>query len=211
MTRVKICGITRLEDALLAIDLGAAALGFNFYPRSPRYISVRQAARILEKLPPMVARIGVVVNWGSSRELRRLVHVLGLDGIQLHGDETIEMARALKPLVVVKGFRISENFKITSLKNYPAAAILLDGFAAGKFGGTGQTFDWSIARKAARFHRIILSGGLTPNNVGEAIRQAKPFAVDVASGVEYSEGRKDPRKMKLFFQAVKEADRVISH
>jgi phosphoribosylanthranilate isomerase len=207
MTQVKICGITRLADALVAIDLGAAALGFNFYPRSPRYISIRQASQILEKLPPFVTKIGVVVNFGPAREIRRLASALGLNGIQLHGNESSDMALALKPLMVVKALRVTDDFKATALQHHPASAILLDGFEPGKFGGTGKTIDWTLARRASRFHRIIVSGGLTPSNVGEAIRIARPYAVDVASGVESLPGRKDYRKMRLFFSAVEKADR----
>lgn len=207
MTQVKICGITRLADALVAIDLGAAALGFNFYSRSPRYISIRQASQILEKLPPFVSKIGVVVNFGSARDIRRLALALGLNGIQLHGNEPSQMALTLKPLMVVKAFRVTESFKVTQLQHDPASAILLDGFEPGKFGGTGKTIDWSLARRASRFHRIIISGGLTPANVGEAIRTAHPYAVDVASGVESQPGKKDYRKMRAFFASVVKADR----
>jgi phosphoribosylanthranilate isomerase len=207
MTHVKICGITRLADALVAIDLGAAALGFNFYPRSPRYISIRQASQILEKLPPFVSKIGVLVNFGPARDIRRLAIALGLNGIQLHGNEPSQMALTLKPLMVVKAFRVTEDFKVTQLQQNPASAILLDGFEPGMFGGTGKTIDWTIARRASRFHRIILSGGLTPSNVGEAIRTAHPYAVDVASGVESQPGKKDYRKMRTFFASVEKADR----
>jgi len=207
MTQIKICGITRLEDALVAIDLGVGALGFNFYPRSPRYISIRKASYILEKLPPFVTKIGVVVDFGPAREVRRLAQVLGLNGIQLHGNESSDLARSLKPCLVLKAFRVTEDFRVTSLQHYPASAILLDGFVAGKFGGTGKTIDWSLARRASRFHRIILSGGLTPGNVSEAIRVARPYAVDVASGVESSPGKKDFRKMRMFVVSVERADR----
>jgi phosphoribosylanthranilate isomerase len=207
MTQVKICGITRLADALVATDLGATALGFNFYPRSPRYISIRQASLILEKLPPFVTKIGVVVNFGPARDIRRLALALGLNGIQLHGDEPSEMALTLKPLMVVKAFRVANDFRVTTLQHHPASAILLDGFEPGKFGGTGKTIDWSLARRAARFHRIIVSGGLTAANVGEAIRVARPYAVDVASGVESSPGKKDYRKMRMFLASVEKADR----
>jgi phosphoribosylanthranilate isomerase len=206
MTRVKICGITRLEDALAAIDLGAAALGFNFYAQSPRYLSVRKATKILEKLPPFVTKIGVVVNWGAAAELRRLAHELGLDGLQLHGEERAELVKALTPIPVIKAFQVTPDFSLAELKSHPAAAVLLDGFAAGKYGGTGKTCDWSVARKAARLHRLILSGGLDPSNVGEAIRQSRPYAVDVASGVESAPGKKDFRKMRIFFAAVAKAD-----
>lgn len=209
MTRVKICGITRLEDALAAIDLGAAALGFNFYPASPRYIPVRRAARIAELLPPFVAKIGVVVNFGSARNLQRLVEAVGLDGIQLHGDETMDLVRALRPMPVIKAFRVGGDFKVSALKRHPASAILLDGFVAGQYGGTGKVFDWKLARQGGSFHRIILSGGLTPDNVSSAIRQARPFAVDVASGVESSPGKKDHRKLRAFFTAVRRTDQEL--
>lgn len=207
MTRVKICGITRLDDALAALDCGAGALGFNFYARSPRYVSVKQAARIIDRLPPFVTKIGVVVNWGSAQEIRRLLDVLGLDGVQLHGDESAVLVKALKSRAVIKAFRVGPGFALSDLKAYPAAAILLDGFAAGKYGGTGIAFDWRVARSAARFHRVIVSGGLNSANVGAAIKTARPYAVDVAGGVESSPGKKDHGKMRRFFAAVEKADR----
>ncbi len=210
MTLVKICGITRLEDALAAIDAGAAALGFNFYTKSPRYISVRQAAKIFDRLPPWIIRIGVVVNFGTAREIRRLIEVLGLDGIQLHGDESADVARRLRPWPVIKAFRVEPKFQLRDLKGFPAAAVLLDGFSTGKFGGTGRNFDWNVARIASRFHRIIVSGGLTAENVADAIRTARPYGVDVASGVEKEPGKKDWVKLRKFMKAVQITDRGLS-
>ena len=209
MTRVKICGITRLEDALAALDYGAGALGFNFYARSPRYVSVKQASRIIDRLPPFVTKIGVVVNWGTAQQIRRLMDLLGLDGIQLHGDESVALAKALKARTVIKAFRVGPAFSVSDLKAYPATAILLDGFAVGKYGGAGAIFDWRIAKSAARYHRIILSGGLTSANVGAAIRLARPYAVDVASGVEFSPGKKDHGRMRRFLAEVEKADQGL--
>lgn len=209
MTRVKICGITRHEDAMAAIDLGASALGFNFYPRSPRYISMRQAARIIENLPPFITKIGVVVNFGPARDIRRLALALSLNGVQLQGEESRAIVKALRPLPVIKAFRVTEDFDLAVLKRYAATAILLDGMVPGKFGGTGKTFDWRVARQVARSHRVLLSGGLTPVNVEKAILEARPYAVDVASGVESSPGQKDFRKMRAFMGAVRRADGLI--
>jgi phosphoribosylanthranilate isomerase len=206
MTRVKICGITRLQDALAAIEFGADALGFNFYPRSPRYVSVREASRIINALPPLVTKVGVVVNFGAARDVMRLKEAVGFDVIQLHGDETPDFARKLRPLPVIKAFQVSEEFEVRDIRDFPASAILLDGFAQGKPGGTGKSFDWKIARQAGRSRRIILSGGLTASNVAAAVEQARPYAVDVASGVESSPGKKDFRKMRLFISAVRETE-----
>ncbi|MDD5544011.1 MAG: phosphoribosylanthranilate isomerase [Acidobacteriia bacterium] len=203
MTRIKICGIRRLEDALAAIEFGADALGFNFYPRSPRYISVRQASRLIAALPPFITKVGVVVDFGAARDIVRLKEAVGLDAIQLHGEESAELARRLLPWPVIKAFRVGEDFDFRTVRSFPANAILLDGFSAGKPGGTGKTFDWKMARQAGRDRRIIVSGGLTASNVAEAIAQARPYAVDVASGVESSEGKKDFRKMRQFIAAVK--------
>lgn len=206
MTRIKICGIRRLEDALAAIEFGADALGFNFYARSPRYISVRQASRIISALPPFITKVGVVVDFGSVRDVARLKDAVGLDAIQLHGNENPDFARKLHSFPIIKAFRVGEDFDVKEICNFPAAALLLDGFAPGKRGGTGKTFDWKIARQAGRGRRIILSGGLTASNVGSAIEQARPYAVDVASGVESSEGKKDFRKMRLFIATVRKME-----
>jgi phosphoribosylanthranilate isomerase len=201
MVRVKICGITRLADALCAAEAGAHALGFVFYPRSPRYIPLAAASRISASLPPFISKVGVFVNAGK-REILKAITQCDLDVVQLHGDESPSFCRRF-PSRVVKAFRLRGPEDLRALDGYRVDAYLLDAFQAGERGGTGQMFDWSLARQAQKGNRrIILAGGLTPGNVAEAIRRVHPFAVDVSSGVEKSPGRKDHRKIVAFLKAV---------
>jgi phosphoribosylanthranilate isomerase len=206
MTSVKICGITNWRDAKLAVDLGAQFLGFNFYRQSARYIEPQAARRIIAKLPKDVSAVGVFVN-----ERQDVVESIGyqarLDSVQLHGEELPRMVGSLAQAYgVIKAFRVKRGFRAASLGKYPdAAAFLLDGFDAKKRGGTGKTFDWSVAVEAKRYGFVFLAGGLTPENVAAAIRAAHPFAVDVASGVESSPGKKDAAKLKAFMEAVERA------
>jgi phosphoribosylanthranilate isomerase len=205
-TRVKICGITNWGDACLSIDLGASALGFNFYPPSPRAISPADAWSIIRRLPPFVEAVGVFVNW-PPLVVDALARALRLHVVQLHGGETPEEVAALaRTHRVIKAVRVGRGFRAASLSRYRRAdGILLDGFAHGLHGGTGRTLDWNLARAARRYGRIILAGGLTPENIAEAIRVAEPYAVDVASGVEARPGRKDPAQLRTLFAAVESA------
>jgi phosphoribosylanthranilate isomerase len=199
--RVKICGITSAEDALAAVEAGADALGFMFYPRSSRYISLKEAAGITSILPPFVTKAGVFVD--ASREvIAHAVNLCHLDVIQLHGAETPEMCAGFsRP--VVKAFRIAGEASLEPLPNYKVSAWLLDSYVPGQLGGTGARFNWDLAVAASRLGRpVILAGGLTPENVAEAVRQTHPFAVDVSSGVESAPGRKDPNKLVSFIRAV---------
>lgn len=207
MTRVKICGITNRDDAEAAVEAGADALGFNFYRLSPRYIRPAAAARIIERLPPFVVPVGVFVD-EAPRKIERLAREIGLRAAQLHGNEPVASAALLARigLAVIKAFRVDANFRPAVLRHCPADAFLLDGAAAGLRGGTGKRFNWAMAQAARRYGRIILAGGLTPGNVAGAIRAARPYAVDVASGVERSPGRKDHRAVRAFLAAVRRAD-----
>jgi phosphoribosylanthranilate isomerase len=207
-TRVKICGITTWEDARLCVDLGASALGFNFYPPSPRSISPADAWSIIRRLPPFVESVGVFVDW-PPLVVDALARAVRLDGVQLHGAEPpAEVAELGRKHRVIKAVQVKAGFRSASLTRYRAAnAILLDGFARGLRGGTGRTLDWKLARAASRFGRIILAGGLKPENVAEAIRVARPYAVDVASGVEARPGRKDRGRLRAFFAAVESAEK----
>jgi phosphoribosylanthranilate isomerase len=202
-TRVKICGITTWDDARISIDLGASALGFNFYPPSPRSISPADAWSIIRRLPPFVERVGVFVNW-PPLVVDALARALRLGSVQLHGAESAgEAAELAKKHRVIKAVQVKTGFRVASLARYRTAdAILLDGFARGLHGGTGRTLDWKLARAANRYGRIILAGGLTPENIAEAIRVAQPYAVDVASGVEAKPGRKDPERLRALFAAL---------
>ena len=207
-TRVKICGITTWEDARLSIDLGASALGFNFYPPSPRAISPADAWSIIRRLPPFVEAVGVFVNW-PPMVVDALARAVRLGSVQLHGTESPgEVDELIRRHRVIKAVQVKRGFRGASLARYRAAdAILLDGFARGLHGGTGRTLDWKLARAARRYGRIILAGGLTPENIAEAIRAAQPYAVDVASGVEARPGRKDPGRLRALFAAVETARR----
>lgn len=215
MARVKICGITRLEDARLAIDLGAYALGFNFYEKSPRSISPAQAWEIVRRLPALVSTVGVFVNWDPASVIA-LAKALRLSAVQLHGDESAAVAAACaKHLAVIKAFRTGPKFSFAELRRCSAASsFLLDAAApsAGSsiYGGTGQLANWKLAAKAAQKFPVLLAGGLNAENVGEAIVTVRPYALDVASGVESQPGKKDASKLRAFFAEVDRANRELS-
>lgn len=200
--RVKICGLTNLADAEAAVSLGADAVGFIFHRSSPRYVAPAVAREISESLPPFVARVGVFVN-SALQEVRDTLARCRLDLAQLHGEEDEDFAAALYPRVV-KALRVGRDDVLDGVGRFKAAAFLLDTYRAAVPGGTGTTFDWSIARDAvATGRRVILSGGLGPDNVAAAIAAVRPYAVDVASGVETSPGRKDHEKLRAFITAAK--------
>jgi phosphoribosylanthranilate isomerase len=205
-TRVKICGITTWDDARMCVDLGASALGFNFYPSSPRVISPADAWNIIRRLPPFVEAVGVFVNW-PPQVVDPLARALRLGSVQLHGAESPkEVAELARSHRVIKAVQVGRGFRVSALSRYRRAdGLLLDGFTRGLHGGTGRTLDWNLARSARRYGRIILAGGLTPDNIAEAIRVARPYAVDVASGVEARPGRKDPARLRALFAAVETA------
>jgi len=202
MVKIKICGITNLEDALLAAELGADALGFIFYPKSPRKVAPETAREIIAQLPPFVASVGVFVDEAAA-VVQELAARVGLDWVQLHGQESPEYCRNLGRKVI-KGFRIQDEDSLRLLAGYQGAAqaLLLDTYKKGQVGGTGEVFDWYLSRKAKPYGRIILAGGLTPENVAQAIAAARPQAVDAASGTEAAPGRKDPAKLRAFFAAI---------
>jgi phosphoribosylanthranilate isomerase len=211
MVRVKICGVTNWADAKLAVDLGADALGFNFHPPSPRVVTPAQAWRIIRRLPPMVTAVGVFVNW-PAHAVAALARALHLGAVQLHGHESPrevrELARAFR---VIKAFPMPPGFRLATLASYGAAsALLLDGFKGGLYGGTGRTADWDLARRAGRYGRVILAGGIRPGNVAQAIAQARPYAVDVASGVESRPGKKDASALRELMREVEAANRTAA-
>ncbi len=203
MVRVKICGITNWTDARLAVKAGADALGFNFYSKSPRYIEPNEARLIATRLPRRVFLVGVFVN-ASEDDVLRVARNVDLNAVQLHGEETPADVQALsESYPVIKAFRVRGGFSGARLRRYSgASAFLLDGFDANRRGGTGKTFDWSVAKAARRHGAIIVAGGLTPENVAGAIRQARPFGVDVCSGVESSIGKKDPELMRALMREI---------
>jgi phosphoribosylanthranilate isomerase len=206
MTKVKICGITNLEDALLSAKFGADALGFNFYSKSARYISPEKAREIVEQLPPEVLKVGVFVN-ESLESICQIAETVKLDALQLHGEETPEFAAELKAktnLEIIKAFRVSENFKTEDVLQYAVDAILLDAYSPKEHGGTGETFDWEIAKKVREiFPKMYLAGGLSQDNIAQAIYNVKPFAVDTCSCLESSKGKKDLTKVSDFISKLK--------
>ena len=206
--RVKICGIRSLEEAEAAVEYGADALGFNFWPKSPRYISAATARDIVSALPLFVASVGVFVN-ESGDAIETIAADLRLNAVQLHGDESPEFCASINTVSTIKALRVTEGFDPQSIKLYQVNMILLDAGVAGSYGGTGKTFDWRLAAECARLSPIILAGGLTPENAVEAITTVRPAAVDVCSGVETEPGRKDLNKLRNFMLAVADANTFL--
>lgn len=202
--RVKICGITRLEDALAAVRLGADALGFNFWPRSKRFIAPADARAIVRRLPPFVTAVGVFVD-PARDEVLRAQDASGVTVVQLHGDEPPELCASL-PFPVVKAIRVTDGHSLAKLASYEVQAFLLDSPSAG-YGGSGTAFEWELAAEAAGELTVILAGGLAPENVADAIAVVGPWAVDVASGVERAPGVKDAERMRSFIEAARGARR----
>jgi phosphoribosylanthranilate isomerase len=197
--RVKICGITRRDDALCAVDAGADMLGFIFVPSSRRYLSPDEVADIVSSVPGEILTVGVFVN-AARAMLLDVVRRSGVKAVQLHGDEPPSETEGL-PVRVLKAHRVKPDFDPAGLRRYHVDAHVLDTFVAGVHGGTGQVFDWRIARAAAAQAKVILGGGLTPENVADAIAQAGPAGVDVSSGVEIEPGIKDHEKIRRFARA----------
>jgi phosphoribosylanthranilate isomerase len=200
--RVKICGLTRLQDALAACDAGADALGFNFWPGSKRYVSPAAARELIRALPPFVTTVGVFVDQPRD-EIARIATELGLHALQLHGDESPGACAGWR-LPVIKALRADATLSAARVAAYPVRAVLLDTPAA-TFGGTGVSFDWTRVGTLALPLPVVLAGGLTPANVAEAVRVARPWAVDVASGVEIEPGVKDATAMRSFVSAARAA------
>jgi|SRR5580765_136358 len=208
MTKVKICGITNLEDALVSVELGADALGFNFYEMSPRYITPQKASQIVKELPDSTTKVGVFVNMKEAR-VDEFVGLLGLAAIQLHGDEDSDFVKELKRYTnakVIKAFRVGRGFNPNEVVDFDVDAILLDAYSPNQYGGTGDSFDWHTAQEVKQFTKeLYLAGGLAPENVSEAIKTVGPDFVDVASGVESEPGKKDPKKVAAFITNAKNA------
>jgi phosphoribosylanthranilate isomerase len=200
--KVKVCGITRLEDAQLATELGAWALGFIFYPQSKRYIKPEDAARITAALKGRVRFAGVFVN-SPLEEIERITKITGIELVQLHGDETPEFCASIRP-ELIKALRPKTQADIDALAKFRSVrTFLIDAAVEGEYGGTGQVSNWQLARAALHHGEVFLSGGLTPENVTEAIHSVKPNGLDVSSGVETSPGIKDPVKLRAFFENIR--------
>jgi len=198
--RVKICGITNKEDALIAADLGADALGFVFAKGSPRIITSEAAGNIISKLPSFILPVGVFVD-SPIEEILSIIEHTGIQCVQLHGNETpYEYSKINIP--VIKAFRVDEHFQADILLRFPARAYLLDTFVKESAGGTGKTFDWNTALAAKAYGRIILAGGLTPKNICNAITKVQPYGIDISSGIESVPGKKDKQKLQQLFTAL---------
>lgn len=199
MIKIKICGITNPEDALLAIEYGADALGFIFYRQSRRYVTPEKAKSIIDQLPPLILKIGVFVD-EEAETILKTVNECRLDGIQLHGNESPEFCSKFRRRVI-KGLRPQREDEIANIEEYKVDAFLLDSYHPDMEGGTGTAFDWELAVAAKMFGvPVILAGGLNPENVADAVRLVKPYGIDVASGIESFQGKKDPEKLKEFIE-----------
>lgn len=197
---VKVCGITRLEDAMIAIEAGAQAVGFIFHKPSPRYISPQRVREIVSALPPFVVTVGVVVRLAAD-EINRIADLCRLDRIQLHGGEPEEILRQVnRP--AYRAFRLHEETDLAQVEAAPDETVMLDTFDPDQFGGTGQPFNWEWAKRIGQSRRVILAGGLNAENAARALEIARPAALDVSSGVEAAPGIKDADKIDLFFQAI---------
>jgi len=203
MVKVKICGITSLKDAWAALDAGADALGFVFYPPSPRKVSPGEARAIIRTLPPLVTPVGVFVD-EDIREVKRLAGSCGLKLVQLHGNETPRMVRDLG-FPSMKVIKVRGAADVREARRFPSLLIMFDSWDSAVPGGTGRKFAWSALRKAPLKVPFVLSGGLNPQNVAQAVRLVRPFGVDASTGVEASPGVKDERKMRLFIRVAKTA------
>ncbi|HDD35730.1 MAG TPA: phosphoribosylanthranilate isomerase [Candidatus Desulfofervidus auxilii] len=209
--KVKICGITRIEDALFAADLGVHALGFIFYSKSPRYVTPQKVREIIESLPPFLQTVGVFVD-EKKENIINTAQFCGLNLIQLHGHETPMFCEMLG-FPCIKALSVKNERSLNSILSYKGKvkAILLDTYKKGKFGGSGETFNWSLAVKAKAFEiPLILAGGLKPENIKEAIKIVKPFAIDVNSGIEKAPGIKDRHLMERLFEILRKIEDEIA-
>jgi phosphoribosylanthranilate isomerase len=213
MTRVKICGITNAEDARAACEAGVDAIGLNFYPRSPRALSVEKAVGLRALIPPGVQVFGVFVN-ADAGDVMEIFRVVRLDALQLHGDESpTTVAQLARIAPVFKALRVGPDFSAGTLESCPGVSGFLFDTAdvgPGQYGGTGRLADWRVARQAARSYRVILAGGLNAENVAAAILQVRPYGVDVASGVEASPGAKDHAQLREFVREARRADQELN-
>ena len=199
--KVKICGMTQLKDALFAVEQGVDAVGFIFYKKSPRAVTMKSVREIITKLPPLVDTVGVFVNESAER-VNKIADYCGLDLVQLHGEESPAFCRKIHRRVI-KAFRVKDLQSIKQLEKFPVSGFLLDTFSDDLHGGTGKTFDWNLALPAKKMGPVILAGGLTSRNILQAVRQVRPYGVDVCSGVEKSPGIKDLEKVRAFLKNIR--------
>jgi phosphoribosylanthranilate isomerase len=203
-TIIKVCGLTQADETLACVELGVQWLGFNCFQGSKRYLSPEAIATIVGKLPPAVQTVGVFVN-ASAKEIEETLQQTGLHLAQLHGDERPGFANTLQ-VPWFRAFRVADDLAEEEICSYGQELFLLDAAQTGQYGGTGHAFDWKVATRLRDHGKLLLAGGLRPDNVEEAVLQVKPFGVDVASGVESTPGRKDPQKVANFVTAVAQAE-----
>jgi len=196
--KVKVCGMTSLKDALVAVEGGADAVGFIFYKKSPRSVTMKTVREIVLELPPFVDTVGVFVD-ETAEQVNKIADYCNLDIIQLHGDESPTYCKKIRRKVI-KAFRIKDMQSVKKISNFQVSGFLLDTFSEKLHGGTGKVFDWNLALPAKKFGPVIMAGGLTPNNVQQAVRQIRPYGVDVCSGVESEPGIKDHKKVRAFLK-----------
>lgn len=203
MAKVKICGITNLEDALNSVEAGCDALGFVFYRKSPRYIAPERVKEIIDNLPKNIIRVGVFVN-AKEKNIKRIAKICNLDMLQFHGNESSSFCKKFRDYKIIKTFRIKDKIDLKNILDYETFAYLFDTFVKSKIGGTGKKFNWTLVRHLTGFRRLVfLSGGLNAENIREAIKQVQPDWVDVSSSVEISPGKKDRKKVKEFIKTVR--------
>lgn len=203
MVKIKICGITNLEDALNSVKAGCNALGFVFYRKSPRYITPKKAVQIIKDIPAHILKIGVFVN-AKEKTIKRIARLCNLDMLQFHGNESPEFCERFKGYKIIKAFRVKDRIKLENLLNYKIFAYLFDTFVKSKLGGTGRKFNWARVRHLKGLRKpIFLSGGINTKNVTKAIKQVRPDWLDVSTSVEIKPGKKDHRKVKKFIQTVR--------
>jgi phosphoribosylanthranilate isomerase len=201
MVYAKVCGITNVEDAQLAVEFGASAIGFVFWPESPRFVDPKKAAMVRRILPPSILPVGVFVDQSVSY-VRRVAEIVHLGAVQLHGCESYAYCQSIG-LPIIRAVSVENGKMMTALSDVPeTATVLLDAHDPVKKGGTGKSIDWESARSVARSRKVILSGGLRPETVALGVKTVQPFGVDVSSGVEQSPGRKDPARLRSFFESL---------
>ena len=199
--KVKICGMTNLKDVKVAVDGGVDAVGFIFYKKSPRSVTIKTVREIVVELPPFIDAVGVFVD-ETAEQINKIADRCNLDRVQLHGNESPAFCKKIRRRVI-KAIRVKDIQSLKKLSDYPVSSFLLDTFSEDQYGGTGRVFDWNLAYPAKKYGPIILAGGLTPNNVRQAIQRIQPYGVDVCSGVESQPGIKDHKKMQTFLKNVK--------
>jgi phosphoribosylanthranilate isomerase len=204
--KVKVCGMTSLKDALNAVEGGADAVGFIFYKKSPRSVTMKTVREIVLELPPFVDTVGVFVD-ETAEQINKIADYCNLDIIQLHGDESPTFCKKIRRKVI-KAFRIKDMQSVKKLSSFQVSGFLLDTFSENLHGGTGKVFDWNLALPAKKFGPVIMAGGLTPNNVQQAVRQIRPYGVDVCSGVESEPGIKDHKKVRAFLNNAKAGRKI---